>query len=140
MKNFLGIFITIALLFSTAFANQFADMEKISLKKDEITKIFVKYASYERVFKFRWTLYKNEGLVMFSSYDKDVSQHILYLNNTNQSFKILLKPRGADFYQPPYFLVLFKDFDFKKHKANFEVFLSDKRHQLEVRYSKKVKE
>jgi len=137
MKNFLEICIILALFLSSAYANQFADMKKISLKKDEQTKIFVKYANYKRVFKFRWTLYKNEGLVMFSSYDKEVAQHILYLNNTNQSFKILLKPKGMDFYSTPYFLVLFKDFDFKKHKANFEVYLSDKKHQLEIRYPKR---
>lgn len=125
------------LLVSSASANQFADMEKISLKKDEHTNIFVKYANYERLFKFRWTLYKNEGLVLFSSYDKEVSQHILYLNNTNQSFKVLLKPKGSDFYETPYFLVLFKNFNFEKHEADFEVYLSDKKHQLEVKYQKK---
>jgi len=140
MKFFLEIFTIIALLFGTAYANEFADMEKISLKKDEQTKIYVKYANYERVFKFRWTLYKNEGLVMFSSYDKEVAQHILYLNNTNRSFKILLKPKGADFYEVPYFLVLFKDFNFEKHEVNFEVYLSDKKHQLEIKYQKREEE
>jgi len=139
MKIFLEIFIILGFLFSSVNANQFSDMEKISLKKDEITEIFVKYANYKRVFRFRWTLYKNEGLVMFSSYDKEVSQHILYLNNTNQSFKTLLKPKGADFYEIPYFLVFFKDFNFEKHEANFELYLSDKRRQLEVRYPKKKK-
>jgi hypothetical protein len=137
MKKFLGIFIIIALSFSSASANQFADMKKISLKKDEHTNIFVKYAKYKRLFKFRWTLYKNEGLVMFSSYNKEVKQHILYLNNTNQSFKVLLKPKGSDFYENPYFLVFFKDFNFEKHEANFEVYLSDKKHQLEIKYQKK---
>jgi len=125
------------LLASSAFSSQYADMEKISLKKDEKTKIFVKYASYERVFQFRWTLYKNEALVMFSSYDKEVSQHMLYLNNSNRSFKILLKPKGADFYETPYFLVFFKGFNFEKHEANFEVYLSDKKRQLEIRYLKR---
>lgn len=137
MKYFLRIFIILVLLFSNSFAIEFADMQKISSKKDEQTKIFVKYANYKKVVKFRWTLYKNDGLVMFSSYGKVVAQHILYLNSTNQSFKIFLKPKGADSYMVPYLLVFFKEFDFKKKKAKFEVYLSDKKRQIEIKYPKK---
>jgi len=134
MKIFFRLFVTISLLFSLSSAIDFADIKKIDLKKDEQTKILVKYKNYEKLFKFRWTLYKNEGLVMFYSYGKRVMQNILYLNGTNQSFKVYLKTKGADFYEVPYFLLKFKEFDAKKHKAKFELFLFDKKSQMKIKY------
>jgi len=133
------LFITLALLFSSSSAIEFKDMQKISLKKDEQTKILVKYKNYKRMFQFRWTLYVNEGLVTFHSYDKKVAQTILYLNTKNQSFKVYLKEKGADYYEVPYLLVKFKKFDFKKHKAIFEVFVSDKHSQMRIEYLKNEK-
>ena len=134
MRTFFYLIITISLLFSLSSANDFADIKKIVLKKDEQTKILVKYQNYEKLFKFRWTLYKNEGLVMFYSYGSRVKQNILYLNGTNQSFKVYLKTKGADFYEVPYFLVKFKEFDKEKHKVIFELFLSDKKSQMKIKY------
>jgi len=136
MSFILRVFIALGLLFSITFANEFRDMTKISLKKDEQKKILVKYGKYERLIKFRWTLYVNEGLVLFRSYDKVVAQNILYLNTRNQSFKVELKTRGADLYSVPYLLVKFKEFDYEKNEAIFEIFLSDKRNQLEIKYLK----
>ena len=132
MKAVLQVFITLILLINFSFANEYRDMKKISLKKDEQKKILVKYDSYERLFKFRWTLYKNGGLVIFRSYDRKVAQNILYLNGKNQSFRVELKARGADFYQVPYILVKFKEFDYEKNEAKFELFLSDKKMQIEL--------
>ena len=127
----------LTLLVGSVNATEFADMHKFAPLKDEQTDILVKYAEYKKLFKFRWTLYKNEGLVMFASYNKQVSQHILYLNTTNQSFRVYLKPKGLDYYGVPYFLVYFKEYDAKKKKARFEVFLSDKRNQIKLIYPKK---
>ena len=117
-------------------ANDFIDIRKISLKKDEQTKILVKYGIQEKIFKFRWTLYKNGGLVIHKVYDRSVSQNILYLRHKNQSFRVELKPRGADFYNVPYLLVKFKKFDYEKKKANFEIFLSDTKSQIKLEYLK----
>lgn len=136
MRIIVRFFITLVLLLSTTHAIEYKDMEKISLKKDEQTKILVKYKTYTKLLTFRWTLYVNEGLVVFHSYDKNVAQTILYLNTKNQSFKVLLKPKGTNQYEVPYILVKFKEFDFKKHKANFEVFISDKRREILVNYLK----
>jgi hypothetical protein len=113
------------------------DRRLVSLKKDEQTRILVKYGAYSRLFTFRWTLYTNEGLVILRSYDKEVAQNILYLNSTNQNFKLFLKAKGADYYNVPYFLVKFKKFDTKKHEAVFEIFLSDRRDQIRLKYLKK---
>jgi len=136
MKLFLRLFITFSLLSATLNAIEFRDMYEVSLKKDEQTEIFVKYENYKRVFRLRWTLYTNEGLVIFHSYDKRVFQKILYLNTKNQTFKVFLKAKGADFYEVPYLLVKFEEFDFKEHKAKFKIFLSDKKSQIEIQYPK----
>ncbi len=117
-------------------AEDFFDAHIISLKKDEQTKIFVKYASKKKILKFRWTLYKNGGLVIHRSYDRAVSQNILYLRNKNQNFRVDLISRGASFYNVPYLLVKFKEFDYEKNEAVFEVFLSDNRDQIMLEYLK----
>ena len=132
MKQFLQVFLFLTLLSGCVGANDFRDIREISLKKDEQKKILVKYSSNERLFKFRWTLYKNGGLVIHRSYDGMVSQNILYLRHKNQSFRLELKPRGADFYNVPYVLVKFKEFDHEKKEAKFELFLSDDKMQIEL--------
>ena len=140
MKQFLQVFLFLTLLSGCILANDFRDIREISLKKDEQKKILVKYTSNERLFKFRWTLYKNGGLVIHRSYDGIVSQNILYLRTKNQSFRLELKPRGADFYTVPYVLVKFKEFDYEKKEAKFELFLSDDKMQIELEDLKNVKE
>ena len=136
MKIFFKFFIFLVLTFSVLNANEFRDVKTISLKKDEIKKIVVKYDGFEKLFKFRWTLYKNGGLVIFRSYDKIVAQNILYLRHKNQSFRVELKPRGADFYNVPYFLLKFKEFNDEKKEAVFKLFLSDEKEQIRLKYLK----
>jgi len=130
LKPFLQVFLLLVLLSSSSFAIDFRDMFEISLKKDEQKKILVKYGKVEKLFKFRWTLYANGGLVIFRSYDKIVAQNVLYLRYKNASFKFDLKPKGADFYEVPYILVKFKEFDYETNKAHFELFISDKKMQI----------
>jgi len=139
MQKILPLFLLLVLLFSYSSANDFEDVKKITLKKDEQTKILVKYDTYKRVLAFRWTLYVNDGLIVFHSYDKRVAQTILYLNTRNQSFKVYLKEKGSEPYEPPYFLVKFKDFDFEKNEAIFELFLSDRDTLVEIKYLKNEK-
>jgi len=138
--NIIRIFLFSTLLIGSVGANDFRDTREVSLQKDEQKKILVKYDSNERLFKFRWTLYKNGGLVIHRSYDGVVAQNILYLRHKNQSFKLELKPRGADFYNVPYVLVKFKEFDIEKKKAIFELFLSDDKMQIELHDYKNAKE
>lgn len=140
MKTVLRLFTLLLLSFSFIFANNFVQSREMSLKKDEQKKILVKYDNKEKVFKFRWTLYKNGGLVVFRSYDKVVAQNVLYLRHKNQSFRVELKPRGADFYNTPYMLVKFKEFDQKSKEALFEIFLSDDKGQIVLEYLKMAKE
>ena len=134
MKTFLQVFTFLFLTFSSLHANEFRDIKTISLKKDEIKKLIVKCDGFEKLFKFRWTLYANGGLVIFRSYDKIVAQNILYLRHKNQSFRVELKPRGTDFYNVPYLLVKFKEFNSEKKEAVFELFLSDEKEQIRLKY------
>ena len=121
-------------LCSTIFANELIKVKQWQLKKDETKKILVKYASSERLLTFRWTLYKNDALVVFSSFDQIVSQHLLYKNHTNQVLRVELVARGAHEYVEPYLLIRFDDFDFAKHEAKISLWLYDKRHEIYLKY------
>jgi len=135
----LQLFLSITLLYSVTFANDLKLIKKINLKKDETKEILVKYATSKRLFKFRWTLYQNGGLVIHRSYDKFVAQNVLYLRHQNQSFRLRLKSRGRDAYNVPYLLVKFKEFNLKKREAKFELFLSDDKNQINLKYLKNSK-
>ena len=134
MKKCLSIIVILLLGYGGVFANDFIDTKEVSLKKDEQIKIIVKYDSVEKLLKFRWTLYINGGLVLLKSYDKIVSQNILYLRHKNRSFRVELKPRGADYYNVPYLLVKFKKFDYELNRAFFELYLSDDNMQIQLKY------
>ncbi|WP_425505067.1 hypothetical protein [Sulfurimonas indica] len=124
------------LLNSVIFANDFREDFKITLKKDEQKKILVKYGNKEKIFAFRWTLYVNDGLVVLHSYDKSVAQNVLYLNHKNQSIRIVLRNDGKSFYNSPYFLLKFNEFDAKKNEAKFELYLYDSAMQIELKFLK----
>lgn len=133
MRAVLQVTFLLTLILSVGFADSFREKKLISLKKDEQKKILVEYGAQKKLFKFRWTLYKNEGLVIFRSYDRIVAQNILFLNHNNQSFRLELKGKGAD-YNVPYILVQFQKFDYEKKSAIFELFLADKSGQVQLKY------
>ncbi|MFT7859363.1 MAG: hypothetical protein ABXS93_00360 [Sulfurimonas sp.] len=122
MQVFLQVFITLILLFSVSFADQYSEVKKFSLKKDQQKKILVKYDDKEKLFTFRWTLYVNDGLVVLRSFDAQVAQNVLALNHKNQSFRVKIKARSPGSYNTPYILVKFKEFDYKNNKALFELY------------------
>lgn len=132
MRVFLQVLVFFALFFSNFDASDFREKRIITLKKDEQKKILVKYGSFEKIFKFRWTLYHNEGLVVFRSYDTIVAQNILYLKFKNQSFKFDIKPNGLEIYAVPYILVKFKSFNYETREATFELFLFDNKMQISL--------
>jgi len=81
-------------------------------------------------------LFINGGLVIHKSYAKIVSQNILYLNYSNQSIRQELQPRGTSYYNVPYLLVKFKEFNTQNHTAIFEFYLSDENMQVNIEYLK----
>lgn len=108
---------------------------EVELKKDEKKSFIIKYQNQKRDFDFRWTLYKNGGLVVHKKYDRFVSQYILYLREKNQSFKVELKSRADEYDDLPYVVVKFKEF--KDNKAIFRLFLWDKKEQVVMENSDK---
>ena len=117
-----------------AFGQGLTFLKEIPLKKDEVKKILVKYDGYEKLFKFRWTLFTNDTLTVLKSYDLIVSQIVLYDDLKCRSFRFYLKPKGASNYNVPYFLVKFKKFDFKKNKAIFELYIFDREMEINLEY------
>jgi len=136
VKGILQLFLLLFFINSATFANDFREVFKFSLKKDEQKKILVKYNNRSKEFVFRWTLYINDGLVTLYKYDDFVAQNVLYLNHKNQSLRIRLRNSGQDYYNPPYFLLKFKEFDFKKKKAKFELYLYDEKMQIRLKFLK----
>jgi len=126
LRILLRLFLVLNLFFSVAYTLDFKQTKIIKLKKDEQKKILVKYENFIKTFEFRWTLYKNGGLVILRSYDKIVSQNILYKRYKNNSFRLELKSRGkSKRYSVPYLLVKFEDFDYKTFEATFKILLYD---------------
>ena len=132
MKLFLQVFIILALYVSAVLGEEYRDVTTISLKKDEQKKILVKYGDITKLFKFSWTLYKNNGLVIHRSYDRIISQNILYLRERNRFFRLELKPRGSGHFNPASMLVKFKEFKYETEEAVFELFLFDKDMKISI--------
>ena len=125
MKIFLRIILVLSIFFSISNALDYKQTKRIVLKKDEEKKILVNYNNLTKLFKFRWTLFKNGGLVIHRSYDKVISQNILYTRYKNNFLKLELKTKGANYYDVPYILIKFKEFDYQINSAVMELFLYD---------------
>jgi len=118
------------LLFTFGHANEYRYSENLELSKDEHKIFLVKYAKNEKLFKFRWTLYANGGLVVLRSYDRIVAQNTLFLRAKKRSIKVDLMPKGAGYGNVPHILIKFIEYDYAKNKAIFKLLLADK--NLEV--------
>ncbi|MFT7002883.1 MAG: hypothetical protein ACJAWW_000217 [Sulfurimonas sp.] len=136
MRIILQVIVFLSISFTLVIGDEFREIKTISLKKDEQKKILVKYGDITKLFKFRWTLYKNEGLIIHRSYDKIVAQNILYLRHKNHSFRVELKPRGTDYYNVPYVLVKFKEFNYETKEAIFDLLLTDRSAKISLKYLK----
>jgi hypothetical protein len=134
LKSILQIFVLFFFYFNNLEAVDFAQMKDITLKKDQMKKILVVYSNKEKVLKFRWTLFINNGLVIFRSYDRIVAQNILYQRYKNRSFRVELKTRGMDMYNVPYVLIRFKEFKYDTREAVFELLLSDASSAVQLKY------
>ena len=123
MRLFHLAYITLLLLGSVMYGDDYSLKKEFALQKDEQKKFLVKYADERKLFTLRWTLYINDVLTVLHSYDVRVGQHALQNNHVNQSFRVQLKARGLQERNAPYLLVQFKEFDFQKNRAKFALFL-----------------
>lgn len=138
MKIFLRVILILSIFFSIGTALDYKQTKRMELKKDEEKKILVNYNGISKLFKFRWTLFVNDGLVIHKSYDRVVSQNILYTRDNNNFIKLRLKSSGATRYEPPYFLLKFKEFDYETNKAVLELFLYDRDGIIRLEYLDKT--
>ncbi len=134
MKIFLKIILILSVFFSMGIALDYKQTKRIELAKDEEKKILVNYDGFSKLFKFRWTLFKNGGLVIHRSYDNVISQNILYTRHKNNFIKLKLKSRGAGNYDVPTFLIKFKEFNYQTNKAVIELFLYDRDGIISLEY------
>jgi len=134
MKKICNALVMFILTFNYLGANEYKDIVTIKLKKDVHKKILVKYGKTEKLFKFRWTLYTDGGLVIFRSYDRIVGQNILYAKRKSRSFRVELMTRGGSYYAVSYILVKFEKFDYETGEAIFQLFLSDTHSKVSLEY------
>lgn len=109
---------------------------KIGLKKDKTEKILVKYGSISKLLKFRWTLYSNQRLALFKSYDEEVSQYIMGLNNNQNAIKFDLTSKSVGLNILPYMILQFQKFNNITRKAVFWLYLFDNANMITVKFLK----
>ncbi len=136
LKYILRVLIFVVFISLSLYANEYKEIVNVKLKKDVHKKILVKYGKNEKLFKFRWTLYTDGGLVILRSYDRIVGQNILYDKLKSRSFRVELMTRGGSHYAVPYILVKFIEFDYKTDEAIFQLFLSDTHSKVRLEYLK----
>ncbi len=125
MRAFLLFFL---LFISKINAYDYKKCYEVELKKDEKKSFIIKYEDKTKDFNFRWTLYKNGGLVVHRYFNRYVAQHMLYLREKNRSFKVELISRGQNYYDLPFLMVKFKEF--REKRAVFKVMLFDAKEQV----------
>ena len=126
MMSLLARLFLVLLITAVAANAQWRQTREIRLAKDQTEQIMVNSEGMQKLLTFRWTLYANERLVMFRSYDGIPTQHTLRPNHHNQSIRTELAAVMPKSMRMPYVLIKFKAFDFEKREALFELLLQDK--------------
>lgn len=95
----------------------------VTLQKDQLHELKLASADPKKKVRFRWTLYKNEGLVMHLSYDGFVHQFVLYRDYQRSAFKLPLLPRSSELGEAPYLMLVFKNYSRRTELAEIEYLL-----------------
>lgn len=107
-------------------------IEEIELSKDELKIINLSVNNIQKTLSFRWTLYKDRGLVMHIKYDDLPHQVVLYKNNLNSYKVVLEKIAKNDVNDNPNIILYFIDFNLKTNKAKFRYYLFNYNSTIEV--------
>lgn len=87
----------------------------IELKKDEFYVLTLQAGAVQKTLFFRWTLLKNEGLVMHLNYDSFPHQFVLYQDYKRACYEVpLWRVEKHHQTKGPFFLLCFKDY----HRTN----------------------
>lgn len=113
-----------SLLFAAFPAGYWVQSGLASLKKDELYSLKVKAGEMKKEVRFRWTLYKNRGLVMHLGYDRFVHQFVLYRDYHRDSFKLDLVPKEeSGLHEAPYLMLVFKGYSRATEIADIEYYV-----------------
>ncbi len=144
MRTFWGIFF-IALLnvffgFFPLFAPPDWKTERfLELNKDEFYLLTFQMDDSQKTLFFRWTLLKNEGLVVHLNYDSFPHQFILYQDYQRACYEIpLLKAEQKYYAREPFFMLCFKDYHRTKKIATLKYYLYQGNRDFNVIDERKV--
>lgn len=102
--------------------------KEVELYKDEIFHTSLEIEGREYDMEFRWTLFKNEGLICHLKYDRIVHQFILYNEYQLDRFTLsLAASRSNRWEKEPYMIIRFKDYRRDSRRATLEFFIRDGR-------------
>jgi len=125
------LFLFIPFLLFAMKSNYWRIDDTIYLKKDypAIYKIYYNNQTY--TLKFRWTLYKNDGIVMFYDYENHPYQNILYTTTQTNGFKKFISSI-VDSPKAPYFLIYFRNFSGNIAKFEFLIYNPKKNIRINI--------
>ncbi len=123
MSRFLALFLFPLLLFCFD-AGYWQAKKELQLLKDQNYRSQVTLNGQIKFIDFRWTLYKNEGLVCHLRYDGEVNQFILYRDYRRDRFHLNLAAQARlRLEKEPFIEIVFKDFSRDSEKATVEFLL-----------------
>ncbi|WP_233708161.1 hypothetical protein [Helicobacter bizzozeronii] len=101
----------------------------LQLKKDEVYGGELQLGKFKKPVFFRWTLYKDQGLVVHLNINHFPYQFILYPDFQRDSFRVaVFKERGGASssevegdHTPPFLMLSFKKFDTQKEIATLRL-------------------
>ena len=114
------IFLFFPLLLFSMSPNYWWIDDVIYLPKDYPVIYNIHYNDKTYTLKFRWTLYKNDGIVMLYNYQNQPYQNILYKNHQLNGFKHFISLNDKPF--SPYFMIYFRDFSEGIAKFEFLIY------------------
>lgn len=120
-------------LFAAFPADYWLQSGSITLARDQFYTVGISKGGERKDIRFRWTLYKNEGLVMHLSYSDHVHQFILYRDYQVDSFKLKLFPKQTPApEEEPYIRLVFNNYSRKDKIASFDYYVYGGRAEFEV--------
>lgn len=134
------VFLLATLFLNISNLRAFDYSDEFTLKKDQIAKVLIIKKEYKKRSEksgeliFRWTLYKNDSLVLLVSYEGFPTQHILKKLHQRDSIRVDLIGDYVRFDQKVYLILKFSDFQKDKKTANFTVMISDAKKRVEVEF------
>lgn len=95
----------------------------LSLEKEQIYKANFSVGAVQKELEFRWTLYKNYGLILHIRYDKFNHQVLLYTDYQRNAYKISLGRGSSAQKDNPHLIMYFKEFADKDKKAHLKLYI-----------------